>query len=242
MNLSPIKSSSNPKQSRRPTIQAKQKALSSSSFETNSTAVSSSQSLPCAYSCYGSNFSRTPQHHATQMRRGAIVFHPFVPQQVPMHSSPPSSSSSSSSSGNTRSRKYKRRLATCCSYPETIQAARIVAKLVQEIHSSSLEEVVIPPRNAVIFDCSGRLVSEHDVNDHLLKRWFLYYIEMYRLTRSKTHRSIVVNSFLEELKSDNFSFYQIKDSSSPEVEKYVKLDDEILAHRIRKELGRIQLD
>lgn len=240
MNLSPIKSSSNPRTSRRPTIQAKQKALSSSSFETNSTAVSSSPSLTCTYSCYGSNFSRTPQHHATQMRRGAIVFHPFVPQQVPMHSSPPSSSSSTSS--NTRSRKYKRRFATCCSYPETIQAARIVAKLVQEIHSSSLEEVDVPPRNAVIFDRSGRLVPEHDINDHLLKRWFLYYIEMYRLTRSKTHRSIVVNSFLEELKSDNFSFYQIKGSSSSEVEKYVKLDDEILAHRIRKEIGRIQLD
>jgi hypothetical protein len=107
------------------------------------------------------------------------------------------------------------------------------------------EDSLPPGKNAVIFDQSGRLVPDHDANEHLLQRWFLYYHDMYRLCRSKTHRAIVANSFLEELKSDNFSFYQIKSSSSEEkgmIERYVKLDDESVAHRIRKELGRIESD
>lgn len=214
--------------SKRPVIQTNQKALSSSSFETNSTAVSSSLSTSCIDSC-GSNFCRTP-HTTARMRRGAIVFHPYVPKHMPVNYS-----------SSCNSKKFKRRFATCCSYPETIEAVRKVATLVQKVHSQSSRGDTLPPKNAVVFDHDGHLLPDYETNNNCLEKWFLYYYEIHRLSPSKTHRAIVANSFLEELKSDNLTFYQRKESPQG-VERYVKLDDETVSHRFRKELGRIHLD
>lgn len=202
-------------------------------------------------------------------RRGAFVWHSFLDPQRQQQCQPDqqhlvveeqdeddrilprsslvSSSSLLVSSSTRRSRKYKRRFATCCSCSETIHAAKIVKKLVlndQKSHrlyssTATTDVLTVPPKTAVIFDPEGRLIPDHEANSYFVQRLYFCYHDMDPLTPSNIHRDILALSFLEELKSDQMTFYQIiKVTNDISGGGFVELDDKTMARRIRRELGR----
>lgn len=93
-----------------------------------------------------------------------------------------------------------------------------------------------PNRTDILFDGSGRPISEHLGNQYFRIRLHFVYSEMYQFARDETRRSVIVVSFLEDLQTANFQFFTR--SSENGRYQFQQMIDEESFNMIKQELDR----